>query len=153
MSEPSTNPTLASLGTRVGARLIDGVLLITAGFVLTVIFGEVHWGEPFDVPGWVRAANLLLSLGYEILLIALTGQTLGKRLVGIRVVDAGSGAPPDLGQAARRAVPNLLGLLPVIGSLSPLLYLRALWDPRRQGYHDAFASTIVVGGISPRASL
>lgn len=144
MSEPPVSPTLAGLGARVGARLIDWVLLILAGLVLTLVFGEVRWGEPFVVPGWLRVANLLLSVVYEVLLVALTGQTIGKRVVGIRVVDATTGALPDLGQAARRALPNVLGLIPYLGSLAPLLYLRALYHPRRQGFHDAFASTIVV---------
>lgn len=142
--EPPVSPSLARLGTRFGARIIDGILLILFGLVLTLLFGEVRWGEPFDVPAWVRVTNLLASIVYEVLFIALTGQTIGKRLLGIRVVDATAGALPDLGQAGRRALPNVVGLVPVVGSLAPLLYLRALWHPRRQGYHDAFASTIVV---------
>lgn len=144
MSELPPSPALASLGARFAARIIDGVLLVLVGLVLILTFGEVRWGEPFDVPAWVRVTNLLLSLTYEILLIALTGQTIGKRLLRIRAVDATTGDLAGLGQAARRAVPNLLGLVPVVGSLAPLLYLRALWHPRRQGFHDALASTIVV---------
>lgn len=142
--EPPVPPTLAGIGSRVAARLLDALLLVAVGAALVFLFGDIRWGEPFDVPGWVRAANLLLSVGYEVVLIALTGQTLGKRLLGIRAVDATTGALPDLGQAGRRATPVLLGLVPVIGSLAPLLYLRALWHPRRQGVHDAFAGTIVV---------
>ena len=144
MSDPTTTPELAGLGQRIGARLLDWVVLIAAGFLLTVAFGEVRWGEPFVVPDWLRVANLLLSVVYEVVLVALTGQTIGKRLLGIRVVDATTFALPDLGQAGRRALPNVVGLLPWIGSFAPLLYLRALYHPRRQGYHDAFASMVVV---------
>lgn len=142
--EPPTTPTLAGLGKRIAARLIDWTILIAVGFVLTLVFGEVRWGEPFIVPEWLRVTNLLLSVVYEVLLVALTGQTIGKRLLGVRVVDATTGALPDLGQAGRRALPNIVGLVPYLGSFAPLLYLRALYHPRRQGFHDAFASTIVV---------
>jgi uncharacterized RDD family membrane protein YckC len=73
-----------------------------------------------------------------------SGQTIGKRALGIRVADATTGAVPDLDQAVRRCVPTLLQQVPFISALAWVLYLPALWDPRRQGLHDRFAGTVVV---------
>ena len=73
-----------------------------------------------------------------------SGQTLGKRVLGLRVADATTGAVPDLDQALRRSVPTLLQQVPVVSAVAWLLYAPVLWSPRRQGYHDRFAGTVVL---------
>lgn len=136
---------LAPIGRRLGARLLDGLVLLPVTFVLIGLFADVRLDDAIlDVPGWVRWALWLVVVGYEVVLIALSGQTIGKRWMGIRVVDAVTGAVPNLDQSVRRALPSMLGAVPIIGGVAFLLYLPALWDPRRQGLHDRLAATIVV---------
>jgi uncharacterized RDD family membrane protein YckC len=142
--EPPTT-TLASVGRRFAARLLDGVVLLPIWLVLVLSFG----GSPasdgaFQIPDTALRVFWVVGAAYEIGLIALTGQTLGKRWMGIRVVDATTGAVPNLDQAGRRAAPTLLGIVPFLGTLAPLLYVPALWQPRRQGLHDSLAATVVV---------
>jgi uncharacterized RDD family membrane protein YckC len=142
--EPPTT-TLASVGRRFAARLLDGVVLLPIWLVLVLSFG----GSPasdgaFQIPDTALRVFWVVGTAYEIGLIALSGQTLGKRWMGIRVVDATTGAVPNLDQAGRRAAPSLLGIVPFLGTLAPLLYLPAIWQPRRQGLHDSLASTVVV---------
>jgi uncharacterized RDD family membrane protein YckC len=96
--------------------------------------------------GLATAATVAFGLVYAIVLEGRNGQTWGKRAVGIRVL-AEDGTPCGYGKAASR---ELLGRL-VIGGISWLLvlpgmlgYLAALWDPRRQAWHDKLGETIVV---------
>jgi uncharacterized RDD family membrane protein YckC len=96
--------------------------------------------------GLASAATVVVGLVYAIVLEGRSGQTWGKRAVGIRVL-AEDGTPCGYGKAASR---ELLGRL-LIGGFSWLLvlpgilgYLAALWDPRRQAWHDKLGETIVV---------
>lgn len=92
------------------------------------------------------AISLALWFGYEVVAVARNGQTLGKRLFGIKVVRM-DGSPVDFASAFRRwailAVPNLL--LPCGIPLQLLDILWCTWDrPLQQCIHDKSARTIVV---------
>lgn len=142
---PLAPPPLAGIGRRVAARLLDGLLIVVVSVVPILLASDIDLDEGvFDVPAWVRWSTWLGGVAYEVLATALVGKTLGKHLVGIRVVDEAGGGLPDLGQAVRRAVPTLLGVVPVVAGLSFLLYAPALWHPRRKGAHDSLAGTLVV---------
>jgi uncharacterized RDD family membrane protein YckC len=137
--------TLATIGRRIAARLIDGVVVAVATLVPMIAFSHVRIGDGIaEMPGWMVWSTWLVSLVYEVVATALAGQTIGKRLVGIRVADATTGAVPTLEQSMRRAAPVLLQQAPWVGWLAGVLYLPALWRPRRQGFHDVLASTVVV---------
>lgn len=65
--------------------------------------------------------------------------TPGKLLLGLRVVDARNGGNLDLLQSVIRYFGYLLSMLP--------LFLGFIWiafDPRKQGFHDKIAKTLVV---------
>jgi uncharacterized RDD family membrane protein YckC len=91
-----------------------------------------------------------LTVAYFAVLESRDGQTLGKRLLGIRVVDA-SGQIPPLEQTIRRNLWTGLAIasaIPVVGSaigalamlaVSVLILVGIVQDPqRRQGWHDTF---------------
>ncbi|MEX2658987.1 MAG: RDD family protein [Acidimicrobiales bacterium] len=150
--EPTPLPTSgdwrADISTRFWARLVDGVLLGIPSVVLIVLvadFGDVEGGR-LDLPFWAVAASVLAAALYEIGFIAMSGQTIGKRALKIQVVDVGTGRPPGLGGATLRyLVPSVPALLPGIGPfLGLLVYLSAVWNPSRQGWHDRSAGTVVV---------
>jgi uncharacterized RDD family membrane protein YckC len=68
----------------------------------------------------------------------LTGQTLGQRLLKIRVVDA-RGETPTLARAAVRVLGQFIALAPAA--------LGLVWlglDREKQGWHDHLARTWVV---------
>jgi uncharacterized RDD family membrane protein YckC len=136
--------TLASVGRRIAARLLDGVVLLPVWMVLLLAFGVDSSDGVLDVPRSAFNLFWLVAVAYEIGLIALRGQTVGKRWLGIKVVDATTGAVPDLDQSARRSAPTLIQIIPVLGAFAPVLYLPLLWRPRRQGLHDRLAATVVV---------
>jgi uncharacterized RDD family membrane protein YckC len=123
---PADGPgSVASIGSRVGAFVIDAIVAnLLAG--LPYVFG-VHYSA--DVRGFViLGAFLLVELFFD----ALYGQTIGKRLLGIRVIRAdGDG----LG-----SLPWLLLRTVLLGMLVPAV----VWDRDRRGLHDKAAGVVVV---------
>ena len=124
---------------RVGATLIDGLLI---GILLTVVV--VAFGLDDTAAGdLVRTVIVpVISVVYAALLLAYHGgQTLGKQAAGIRVLTE-DGAPVGLGRAAgRELVKALFGVtfvLYVIDVLWPL------WQSENRALHDLIAGTRVV---------
>ena len=140
---PAVN-TLATIGRRFAAWLLDGLVLTP---VMALLLALAGWdpGTGMDgVPQLSLSVFWVVLVAYHVGLVARTGQTIGKRWMRIKVVDAITGAVPNLDQAGRRAAPVLVQIIPVLGALGPVLYVPALWRPRRQGLHDRLAATVVV---------
>ena len=144
---------LASIGQRIGARLLDGLII---GVPLTVlVFAASDVSEDrktISTPLWVQLVAAAISALYEIVLIRTRGQTVGKRVVGIKVVRSTDGALPDwTASVVRYVLPVVPVVIPVPGLflLSLVIYLVAIAHPLRQGWHDRAAGTIVVRAESP----
>jgi uncharacterized RDD family membrane protein YckC len=152
---------------RVSAFVIDASAVITAisafAAPILVLAGFRHTDVSHREATWLfvslLVATIVGGLAYAIVLEGRSGQTFGKRAVGVRVV-AEDGSRCGYGRAANR---ELLGRL-LIGGFSWLLvlpgmlsYLAALWDPQRQTWHDKIGETIVVRVerelVQPPASL
>ncbi|MER8185461.1 RDD family protein [Kitasatospora sp. NPDC094015] len=162
----------AGLGRRLFARAVDTVVVAVvaaAGAVPLSASAVAHLREKLEqaqaeshqtgraVQVWMvdpvvagKAAALLgllvlLGVLYEVLPTARTGQTFGKRLAGIRVVDVkvptgrSNPRPPRPARALLRWLVGQLTALLVVGLLWPLLDRRS-----RRGLHDRAAGTRVV---------
>ena len=70
---------------------------------------------------------------------AIWGTSPGKRALGLRIVDADTGEPMTIKQAAIRTLGYLLFF--ASGGIG---FLWMLFNPRRQGLHDLMANTVVV---------
>ena len=117
----------ASFGTRFIAALVDGILV----GIVNVIIARVT-GIPF--------VGFLISFGYYTYLEGgETGQTFGKRVMGIRVADKTTGASIGYGRAMVRWIGRL-----VSGIALGLGYLWMLWDDESQTWHDKMAECLVV---------
>jgi uncharacterized RDD family membrane protein YckC len=142
---------LATIGQRALARLIDGVLTVVPGALVFVATGQLTFdaNQP-RLPLWLRFLGLVLPFAYEVTLVALWGQTLGKRIVGIRVIGP-DGQPPGWGRSLRRwLVPFALGMMPFIGWLLGMAaFLRAAIVDDRRGFHDLAAGTAVLQDPPP----
>lgn len=80
--------------------------------------------------------NLLFVL-YVTLSLGLKGQTMGKRLLNLRVLRV-DGSPLKIKHAFLRAILYYLSAFPFF-----LGFAWALWDPRRMAWHDKISDTAV----------
>lgn len=132
---------LASRWLRLGAAIIDGVIVGVASVGIGLVVGAAGTQVPY-VLYWA------ISLLYAPLLLmrqgSTNGQTVGKQAVGIRVVHE-SGEPMTFGRAALREIVGKTILSAVTCGLYGIVdALWCLWDPRRQCLHDKVGSTFVV---------
>lgn len=139
-------PPLASRGKRLLARIIDALII---GIPVTVVVGLAQGGY-HDARGDTYAQQgvyTLVYLIYEGLMLTMSGQTVGKKLMRIRVAMLQNGAVP-VGTPGwfRAAVYSLPALVPCLGFLFWLVnVLFCTWDqPYRQCLHDKAARTVVV---------
>jgi len=140
--------TLAGVGSRFLALAVDTIIQVTAGGLAALIgFGMALW-SPFSMPDfgmWMTAIVtlfvFLLTYGYfSIFEIWWQGQTPGKRLLGLRVMDA-SGRPAA---PARVLLRNLLRIIDMIPGLYAVGILSMLLTSRQQRLGDLAAGTVVV---------
>lgn len=134
---------------RLGAAIIDNVLVGVVTGILTAPFGT--WNNAFDTHSTFEAkqafGNLVtgvLGFLYYWLLHARWGQTLGKRLLNIRVVRADDGGAIGYGQSAWREIFEWLLAFITCGIGFFVDNAWILWDERRQALHDKVAKTVVV---------
>ena len=115
---------------RLAALAIDTILLTIVNLILQFATGD--GGVGFVI-------NLVVNLGYAVILTAWRGQTVGKMIVGIQVVDS-QGNIPGIGAVLLREVVGKFLSAIAIG----LGYLWVAWDKEKRGWHDHIAGTYVV---------
>jgi uncharacterized RDD family membrane protein YckC len=115
---------------RFGAVLVDAILLGIVGFLIRLGIGETGGS----------LVGLAIGIGYfGYLEGSNSGQTIGKKAVGIRVIDFNTGGPIGFGRAVIRYVARILSAIPCL-----LGYFWMLWDKERQTWHDKLANDVVV---------
>jgi uncharacterized RDD family membrane protein YckC len=126
---------------RVAAEIIDGLLLTP--FVVGIVL---------SVEGLATETLLIALVGlvYNGLLDGSErGQTVGKRVMHIRVVDVDTGESIGIGRGYGRAgvvalLQNANSVIPLAGLLGLVDSLWMLWDPQKQTWHDKAARSVVV---------
>lgn len=130
----------AGFSRRFWASMIDGFLAL---LILGSIGAIVEEGHKANQGLAVVLALVGASL-YYIGLEGRSGQTVGKRLLGVRVVDAESGGSIGYGRALIRTVGRYLSSIPLCAG-----YLAMINNPRKQCWHDRLARTVVVSTRDP----
>jgi uncharacterized RDD family membrane protein YckC len=131
----------ARIGERAQAALVDAGILVVLGALVLYFAGRA---ARVDVPSlavswpWLVSYLAFLGVFYAGYFTGTTGQTPGKMVAGLRVVDA-RGRPPGYLRASLRAVAGAAGTL--LGGLG--LIPMAL-DPARRALHDRLLRTRVV---------
>jgi uncharacterized RDD family membrane protein YckC len=151
---------LASWWSRVGATLIDGLIIGVGALIIVALFGSVFSIGFFasDQAGVVSlivglmlsfVAIAIVALLYAPLMMARTnGKTLGRMAMGIRVVRA-NGRPMDFAWAMLREVAVKALLFGFAGSVTFGLanladVLWPLWDDENRALHDFLVDTRTV---------
>jgi uncharacterized RDD family membrane protein YckC len=138
--------TVVGFGPRLAATLIDGAMVGFLGFMLAFILGFIAIFTNMVNPGQVNGVLELLtvlcllffSIFYYIGFWTTDGQTMGKTIVGLKVIRT-DGTQLSVGRALLRYIGYV-----VSASLFSIGFLWAAFDPKRQGWHDKLAGTLVV---------
>ncbi|MEZ5371169.1 MAG: RDD family protein [Microthrixaceae bacterium] len=133
---------------RVQAQFIDYAVAVVLFFGLAFLAGmAVAYATGADEPFWIALVGGALSAVLGTIVYQLvgdasgSGQTVGRRAMGIRAVKAGTAQPLGFGRALGRNLAR-----PISGIPLDLGYLAPLWDRRRRTFHDTLAGTEVVHG-------
>jgi uncharacterized RDD family membrane protein YckC len=129
---------LAEWPQRALAYLIDFLVPTVVYFIVAVIFTAIS----STLGGIVYGLGGLALLGYLIWLLiqqGQTGQTPGKRLVGLKLVKKDTGQVPGVGLSIGRYFAHIVdSVICYIGWLFPL------WDANKQTIADKICNTVVV---------
>jgi uncharacterized RDD family membrane protein YckC len=154
---------LASWGSRLGAYIIDGLVILIPAVILFIVLvaGAVGLsGSDDDVATgaaigavllWILLVGVVYLLYAPLLMArkgARNGQTWGKQLLDIRVV-RDNGQPMTFGSAALREVVFKFLAVSIASSIIPLIpwflnFFWPLWDDQNRALHDMASSTHVV---------
>ncbi|MEV4329639.1 RDD family protein [Streptomyces sp. NPDC049597] len=151
-------PPLAEFGKRFVARLVDILIIAIPLAVISLLAGgwEVttegdDWEEITDQVNTGRQwlwtlISLVAYIGYDTIMTKRNGQTVGKRLMKLRVAMLEDGRTPDTSSALMRAVVLWVPALVCCYCIWWLVILiTVLTDkPYKQGLHDKAGKTVVV---------
>jgi uncharacterized RDD family membrane protein YckC len=141
---PRATAMIAGREQRFAAQMVDGLVGlvgVSPGFVV-IVFGS---GSALEDLGYlVLAIGLLAVCAYQWTLLAGTGQTVGKRAVGIRV-ECLDGSPPSFWTMVvlRQWALSVFRIIPG-GSVVNLVDVAAIFSAESRCVHDYIAGTRVV---------
>ncbi len=151
----------AGFGARFGGWFLDGLLYgllaavfaVPGGIMIGTAFSDcVSIGEEIVCPpgepsaGQLALGGLLIAVGVILVVVLYiralgkTGQTWGRKIVGVKVVGEMSGQPIGVGKALGR---QLFASF-ISGQIFYLGYLWMLWDDKQQTWHDKIVGSIVI---------
>ena len=167
---PAPGIMYADLTSRIIAFVIDGIALgIVWSIVWSVVAGTLLWTSGFAM---LLVAGVVLGLlwaagsaAYFVYTWTKMRASLGQKVMKLETVNAGDGATLTQNQAIKRWAylfgPTAAGIVlgNILGLVGPLLSLLAFGytmyllyttsqSPKRQGFHDVQAATVVVKRVA-----
>ncbi|MER7521012.1 RDD family protein [Streptomyces sp. NPDC126499] len=151
-------PPLAESGRRIAARIIDWLIIAIPLAIIGIPFKVYERaGDENDFGDTVNSLNgggqlvfqlitIVAYVAYDTVMTAKNGQTLGKKLMKLRVAMLNDGSTPPMNTSLIRAIVLWLPALICCACLWPLLILILILvdKPYKQGLHDKAAKTVVV---------
>lgn len=126
---------------RITATIIDYGLYFTFFIWLITTYGEPNDDDVFSLNGlkgiWIEIVWLI----YFPVIESISGQTLGKKILGLKIVTK-SGNPISLLQSFKRHLVDFLDF----GMLGLVAFIAIKNTPDHQRLGDLWAKTIVIGG-------
>lgn len=144
---------LAGPGQRIGARLLDSLPIFVIGIVAALIMPAFRNNAELGM--LVFIALVLAYLVYQVVLMTKYGQTFGKKMLGIRVVNANGDNPGFVKYVLVREfgynlIVSILGMIPILGGLISIgalianIVLLFMVERDRRVLWDLLADTYVV---------
>ncbi|MCX4823414.1 RDD family protein [Streptomyces sp. NBC_01142] len=152
-------PPLADFGKRFLARVMDALIVFVPLFLISLLFGgwgvatngDDSWDDITDQMNtgrqWLWSLlSLIAYVGYDTIMVKRSGQTVGKRVMKLRVAMLNDGSVPDTSSSLMRAavlwVPALVCCFCIWWLV---IIVTILTDkPYKQGLHDKAGKTVVV---------
>jgi uncharacterized RDD family membrane protein YckC len=136
------------------AFMIDEMLLTAIGWFFFLIGGtalglgiqtremsfdkEIFWGLNLKYVLLYQFLTVLLSMAYFTYLHGMMGQTLGKKILGLKVMQ-------ETGESMRPGLAFLRWVGYLINAVCMNLgFIWVAFDGRKQGWHDKIAGTVVI---------
>jgi len=132
--QPVAAARLAGFWRRFGSSIIDGIIVGIVGGVVQFVLSQA--GDSGRSLGGLL--NFAISLAYYIWGYG-TGQTLGCKLLGLRIVDESTGGNIGYGRALARYFGAILSTIALF-----IGFLWMIWDKKKQTWHDKFAKSVVI---------
>lgn len=126
---------------RLGATVIDSLLLLMVTLPISIaIYGWAYMQKPSFIAGpWDFVINWIAPAVATVVFWRWWDASPGKMALQLRVLDARTGRTMSTRQAIGRYFAYLASGIP--------LFLGFIWigfDPRKQGWHDKLAGSVVV---------
>ncbi len=120
------------------AVIIDGIVLYVGFFIILALIGELDAYLAID--GWSTydTVNLLGVILYDTILVGAFGATVGKAVVGIKIVQQ-DGQRVGYGRALGRYLATYISMLVLF-----IGFLMVAFSQDKRGLHDLIAGTVVV---------
>lgn len=135
--------TFAHWGKRVGATVIDSLILLAAYIPALIGAGLASDPGTAGMGTVLTLIGLVLYIGVFVWNVCIkqgsTGYTVGKGVMGIKLVKAETGQPIGGGMSFVRQLAHILDGLPCY-----LGFLWPLWDAKRQTFADKIIGTYVI---------
>lgn len=133
---------------RIFAGLIDALVTIAVGFLLMLVTGAFEHAEDYAGSNWLynliflMVGTYLLTHGW---LLYSRGQTFGKALLGIEIVNAATGGKVEGWRLILRAPFILLTVIAILPPLTlvSLVDFGFMFTNSRQALHDRLCGTAV----------
>jgi len=163
-SVPASGLVYADVPNRVIAYIIDTIVIVVIMVVVGVVIAAVGLAAGSFITSIALAiVGLVVGAGYFIYTWTTMRATVGMKVLGMQIGNAGDGATLTQDQAIRRylalAAPGIVAYafsgisvigwlfsLAAFGWIIYLLYTTAQ-SPTKQGWHDVFANTQVVKAL------
>ena len=167
---PAAGITYADLTTRIIALIIDGVILAIVGFVVNLVLLTAFIATLVSSGSAVFLLLSVVVLVFDVLLAGIyfiytwtnMKASPGQRILGLMTVSEVDGsaltfnaalarfvimfAPGYVASLASTVIPGFLGLLLSLAGLAWSIFLiyTTANDPKRQGFHDHYAHSVVI---------
>ncbi|MBA2948231.1 RDD family protein [Streptomyces himalayensis] len=132
-------PPYAHWGLRFLATLVDGLVFLVPYAI--VLIGAAAGENAATILSLIGGVAILAVAIWQLIQEGKTGQTIGKKALGIRLLRESDGRPLGVGMAFVRRLAHFLDSIACY-----LGWLWPLWDAKKQTFADKVCGSVVVKG-------